>query len=138
MTKAKILGPDEGRLFKRENEMRVKVASEDTGGTYEICYENCPLTVLEAMSAGRPTIGSRIGEIAELVHEEKTGWLFETGSVADFERAVRQLLASPDVTAQVGQTARRRFLERYAPPLHIERLLSIYNEVLASKKGQSA
>lgn len=42
MSQAKILGPNEGKLFSRANDMRVKVSSEDTGGNYEICYETCP------------------------------------------------------------------------------------------------
>lgn len=37
-----ILGADDGILYKRNNEMRVKIASEHTNGTYEICEEKCP------------------------------------------------------------------------------------------------
>lgn len=102
-----------------------------------LCYENCPLTVLEAMSAGRPTIGSRIGGIAELVHEVKTGWLFETGSAADFERAVRQSLESPNATVHIGRAARDRFEKRYTPAMYLPHLLAIYENVLAEKREKS-
>ena len=37
-----FLEADDGILYKRNNEMRVKIASEHTGGTYEICEERCP------------------------------------------------------------------------------------------------
>lgn len=40
--KGMILGPQDGLLYKRNNEMWVKIKSEDTNGTYEICEERCP------------------------------------------------------------------------------------------------
>jgi quercetin dioxygenase-like cupin family protein len=42
MNKALFLGPDEGRLFRRANDMTVKVKSSETDGTYEVCLEKCP------------------------------------------------------------------------------------------------
>lgn len=34
--------PGEGTLFERNNEMWVKVTTEETGGVYEVCEEFCP------------------------------------------------------------------------------------------------
>lgn len=42
MYKGMFLQPDDGILYERANQMRVKIASEHTGGTYEICEERCP------------------------------------------------------------------------------------------------
>ncbi len=42
MPDAKIVGPDDGNLYKRANDMFVKVTSGDTGGAYEVCEERCP------------------------------------------------------------------------------------------------
>ena len=42
MEKGKHVGPDGGNLYKRANDMFVKVTAEDTGGAYEICEERCP------------------------------------------------------------------------------------------------
>lgn len=38
----KALNPDDGTLYLRKNEMRVKVSSTESGGAYEICEERCP------------------------------------------------------------------------------------------------
>jgi len=94
------------------------------------CYENCPLTVLEAMSAGRPVIGARIGGIAELVREGETGWLFEPGDAGDFERVVSEALSRPGEILRRGRAARRIFTERYGPARHLGRLLEIYEGVV--------
>ena len=40
--KGMFLQPDDGKLYKRNNEMRVKIAATDTRGQYEICEERCP------------------------------------------------------------------------------------------------
>lgn len=40
--KGKRVGPDEGKLYKRANDIFVKVTAEDTGGVYEVCEERCP------------------------------------------------------------------------------------------------
>jgi quercetin dioxygenase-like cupin family protein len=42
MSKCKIVGSEDGTLYKRKNDMIVKVTSEDTGGNYEVCEERCP------------------------------------------------------------------------------------------------
>lgn len=42
MSDAKVIGPDGGTLYKRANDMFVKVSAGDTGGAYEVCEERCP------------------------------------------------------------------------------------------------
>ncbi len=42
MTKAKVIGSEDGNLYRRKNDMFVKVTADDTGGAYEICEERCP------------------------------------------------------------------------------------------------
>jgi quercetin dioxygenase-like cupin family protein len=38
----KYVAPDEGNLYRRMNDMFVKVTAQDTGGAYEVCEERCP------------------------------------------------------------------------------------------------
>jgi quercetin dioxygenase-like cupin family protein len=40
--KGKRVGPEEGNLYKRANDIFVKVTAQDTGGAYEVCEERCP------------------------------------------------------------------------------------------------
>jgi len=42
-------------------------------------YEGLPRVIIEAFSVGTPVIGSRLGSIAELIDESRTGWLFRPG-----------------------------------------------------------
>ncbi|MFH1522271.1 MAG: glycosyltransferase [Patescibacteria group bacterium] len=47
-----------------------------------LCYENSPTVIYEAASVGLPVIASRIGGIAELIHEFG-GFLFKPGNESD-------------------------------------------------------
>lgn len=43
-------------------------------------YENCPLTILEAMSSGKIVIASNVGGIPEIIADGYNGFLFESGN----------------------------------------------------------
>jgi len=45
-----------------------------------ICYETFSLTTLESFSCSKAVIASRLGAVAEIVHENKTGLLFDPGN----------------------------------------------------------
>lgn len=42
MSKGKVVGSEEGNLYRRKNDMFVKVTAADTDGAYEVCEERCP------------------------------------------------------------------------------------------------
>ena len=70
----------------------------------------CPTVVLEAMRAGVPVVGTRVGGIAELVTDTDpaTGVLVPPRDPRALRGAVDALLADPDGRARLGATARGR------------------------------
>ncbi|HCC23140.1 TPA: hypothetical protein DF272_03100 [Candidatus Falkowbacteria bacterium] len=54
------------------------------------CYENYPTVILEAFAHGLPVIGVSHGGVPELVEEEKTGFLFESGVGDSLVKAVQK------------------------------------------------
>jgi glycosyltransferase involved in cell wall biosynthesis len=66
-----------------------------------ILLESGPLVVYEAYAAGLPVIGSDLGGIAELVEHEKTGLLVAPGSVDTWRAALRRVVASPELHAEL-------------------------------------
>jgi len=52
------------------------------------CYENCPFSVMESQERQIPVLGANIGGIPELIDDCKTGWLFESGNVADLKDSI--------------------------------------------------
>lgn len=55
------------------------------------CYENCPFTVMESISSGTPVIGSNLGGIPEVLEENVTGELFESGNAQELKGKVERL-----------------------------------------------
>jgi glycosyltransferase involved in cell wall biosynthesis len=58
--------------------------------------ETGPLAVYEAMAAGIPIIGSRLGGVAERVHENVDGLLFPPGDAKALARIICELLRFPE------------------------------------------
>jgi len=77
--------------------------------------EGQPNSVMEAMHAGLPIVGTRIAGIRELVGEEGEAWLFDVGDAQGMARAVARLAADPALRAAIGERNRLRIRERYAP-----------------------
>jgi glycosyltransferase involved in cell wall biosynthesis len=88
--------------------------------------ETGPLTVLEAMAAGRPVIGSRLGGIAELVVEGKTGLLFTLGQVDELQQKIVELLSEPYKAQQLGLAGRHRAETEFTLANFRERILRLY------------
>ncbi len=62
-----------------------------------VCYENCPLSILEAISLGTPVIASKRGGSGELVENGKNGILVDEPLSADkIETVMKDLLKDPE------------------------------------------
>jgi len=97
-------------------------------------YEGLPMSVLEALSCGKPVIGSAVGGIPEAL-EGGAGTLVGSDPVA-VAAAIRALFADPAGLAARGRMARRRYEERYADSVMSGLYLELYRE-LAGRTGRS-
>jgi glycosyltransferase involved in cell wall biosynthesis len=75
-------------------------------------YENCPLTILEAMASGRPIVASNINGISELVTHEKEGLLTQPGNVNQLVEAIITLIKDDGLRTKLGRNARRTVQDR--------------------------
>jgi len=94
------------------------------------CYENAPMSVLEAYALGKPVIGASIGGIPELIRPNETGLTFRSGDAQSLADALRQLASHSDDTIEaMGRRGRRWVEESFSAALYRERILSVYNEL---------
>lgn len=60
-----------------------------------VCLETGPLAVYEAMAAGLPVIGSRLGGISERIRDTVDGLLFSPGNATELAKTIEYVLAAP-------------------------------------------
>jgi glycosyltransferase involved in cell wall biosynthesis len=68
--------------------------------------ENSPLVIHEAFMAGVPVVGSRIGGIAELIDDGRTGLLHDPASTAELRERLRELIDHPQRLSELTDGAR--------------------------------
>uniref|UniRef100_UPI004047FF07 glycosyltransferase n=1 Tax=Polaribacter sp. TaxID=1920175 RepID=UPI004047FF07 len=94
-------------------------------------YENNPLSILESYAYGKPVIGSNIGGIPEIVQHNKTGYLFEQGSVSGLQEILVQANAISEEEYEIFSQNARCFAEdKFNPVKHYKELMNIYKEVI--------
>jgi len=102
------------------------------------CYENCPMSLLEAGALGVPTIASDIGGIPELVTSGVDGLLVPVGDGRALAEAVNRLAAAPALVASLGEAAHRRVSEQHDEARYAEALLAYYVRVLDARRPRVA
>lgn len=85
---------------------------------------------LEAMAAGRPVVGSRVGGIPEMVVDGETGLLVPPADGAALAEALGRLVESADLRARLGSSGRARAESHFGLRLHAERLQRTYDAVI--------
>jgi glycosyltransferase involved in cell wall biosynthesis len=95
--------------------------------------EGLPNVVLEAMSHGRPVIGTRVGGVPEAVEEGVCGLLVPPGDVAALTQAIVRLLLDPETRQRMGKAARMRAKHSFSVSARAERILALYDEILSTR-----
>ena len=91
------------------------------------CYENAPLSVIEAAALGKPAIVSSLGGLPELVAEGETGWTFTAGSVSELAERLCHVRDLPDARlAAFGARARDLAALRFSPQRYTEAMAGVY------------
>jgi len=68
--------------------------------------ENSPLVIHEAFMAGVPVVGARIGGIADLVDDGRTGLLYDPASPVELRAAIGGLIENPKRLNELAEFAR--------------------------------
>ena len=98
-------------------------------------YENCPMSVLEAMGYGKAVIASDIGGIPELVVHGETGLLFPPGDRDALTQCLVELNKNAMLQERYGAAGRARIERNFSLTRHNSALLRLYQDVLDSRRG---
>jgi glycosyltransferase involved in cell wall biosynthesis len=96
------------------------------------------LVLLEAASAAKPVITSRVEWHSELVEDGVGGMLVEPTDPADWRRAIAEMVLHPDTADAMGRALHQRYLANYRPERARALEIALYRELVGAKGAASA
>lgn len=91
--------------------------------------EGLPISILEAMSYGKPIISTNIGGIPEIVKPNKNGFLIEPGNLSQIESVVDFCIENRNLLIEYGKES-KLMVEKHLPNNVLMELNKIYLSLL--------
>jgi glycosyltransferase involved in cell wall biosynthesis len=92
-------------------------------------YEGHTKTLIEAMAAGMPVIGTDVPGIREIIENRKNGMLCGT-EANDIKSAIEKLLTNQVLCKKLGQNANNYAIQHFSLEKILDMELSLYNSLL--------
>lgn len=90
--------------------------------------EGLPISMVEAMAAGKPIIGTNVEGIKNLIIDQKNGFLIENNNIEQLKEAILKILNSKELSQKFGYESKRLAYEKYS----IEKCVGAYSDAFTS------
>lgn len=100
--------------------------------------EGTPVTVIEALAAGRPIVSYQVGGVADVVEDGADGFLVPRGDADGMAHRLAELAADPARARAMGEHGVARVRERYAVERLVDDVDALYRELLATRSPTSS
>lgn len=89
--------------------------------------EGLPVTIMEAMAAGKPVVATPVGGVPELVLEGETGLLVPPRDHNRLAQAITKLLQHPDAAKRMGDRGRERVRREFSQEKMLDETMALYS-----------
>jgi len=96
-----------------------------------VWHEVFGIVAAEAMAHGVPVVAARVGGLADLVEDGKTGLLFEPGNVGELAEKLTALWNDPERCRELGRRGHDRISQMCDREGYFRKLMAIYEEAVA-------
>jgi glycosyltransferase involved in cell wall biosynthesis len=100
-------------------------------------FEGLGGALMEATSAGKPCVASRVGPLPEVLDEGNSGLLVSSQSPEELARAIVHLSENPALACNMGQCGRAIATERFDVNKNVRRLEEVYQEILCKNEASA-
>ena len=94
--------------------------------------EALPVSLMEAHAVGLPVLTTQVGSVDQIVQHEISGFLVAPGDAAALCRRLADLIEHPEERAEMGRRGRRHVEQHYDIEYLNDRLVNIYQDLLAA------
>jgi glycosyltransferase involved in cell wall biosynthesis len=98
--------------------------------------EMCPVSVIEALSCGRPTVASSVGGIPDLIDQGVNGMLVPATDEKALADALVLVLEDVNLRRSLGSKARASALERFSRPVVGSRYVRFYRGLVGQQEDK--
>jgi glycosyltransferase involved in cell wall biosynthesis len=91
--------------------------------------EGFPLTVIEAMSIGRPVVVAAVGALPDLIQQAHNGYLVDPRDAGQLTATLVNLLADPNKRQEVGEAAAQS-VEQLSWDRIAKKMYQVYQDIL--------
>jgi glycosyltransferase involved in cell wall biosynthesis len=94
-----------------------------------------PVSILEAMAAGKSVIASKVGGIPEIIAHQKNGLLIRPNDPIVLADAIIYMLNNKEKTIKMGLKGAKLVSEKFKTEIVVDELERIYEEVILNYSG---
>lgn len=135
LTHAQTLGLDGESILVgpfASREQLARIMAETDVFVMPSILEGQPVSLVEAMSYGKPIIATTVGGIPELITDGENGLLCPPHDPVSLAEKIATLVENPSLRAALGNSARKSYEQgSFQPSVVCENFLSVYDRVLA-------
>jgi glycosyltransferase involved in cell wall biosynthesis len=92
--------------------------------------EGMPMSLMEAMAAGKSVIATPVGEIPMMVDPGTNGLLVNSGNVPELSSAIVRLLGDPTLRQRMGENGREKAQKFFSADSMARAYLNLYRQTL--------
>lgn len=97
--------------------------------------EGTPVVLMEAQACAKPCIATFHAGMPEVVKNKETGFLVKERDVNSISKYMKYFYDNPDISEKMGENARNHIFKNFNQKLQIEKLYSIYNNLINCTNG---
>ena len=98
-------------------------------------YEGSPLSIMEAMAAGKPVISTAVGGVSELVENGRSGLLVPRGNLTALAEAMNSLVENHKAREAMGRASLKLATERFDARIMTRAYEELYDKMVRSAYG---
>ena len=127
---------DRVHFLGRRDDVAAILASSDIVALASL-WEGNPLSVMEAMAAGRACAMTAVGAIPELIEDGRSGLIAPAGNAKALADAMRRLAEDASLRDRMGKAARQRAVRKFDHQVMVDAYQDLYLRALANNRKQA-